>query len=121
MKPMILRSVGAGLMDGSASAMVADMATPTAREQLHELVKKQPDISATDAGRALGITRQRADKIAAEEGITLSKYVRKATPLVELSGTVERAARTLDNLRRHIDEAKTVERTLTKQLKAVKR
>ena len=108
----------------SHSATLAVMATaPTssAREQLRGLVKTDPDLTATEAGRRLGVSRQRVQALADEEGITLSRYVRGSTPLRELSGTVAKAKRTVQQLRALLAVAKAVERTLTKSLDQIER
>lgn len=120
MRPMILCTVHA-LPGSNGTASVADMATPTARERLRALVKENPDVTAAEASRQLGISRQRVGQIAEEEGLELSKYVRGSTPLEELAGTAERARRVLDNLRAHIAEAKAVEKKLTAQLREARK
>lgn len=109
---------------------IADMATKTpkapkapstARTRFRELIgnTKQSDYTATDIGRLLGISRQRAAALAEEEGVELAKYSRESTTdAVSLAGLDERARRTLSTLRDSIRQAVDLEKRLTRQLAA---
>lgn len=113
-------NTGLALLDDDRRKYVAHMAThktpETTRERVIALHTDYPELTATDIGRQLGISRQRVAELAKEAGIELPKYSRASVLPSEMAGSEERVRAMLQQLRTTISQATQLEQRLTKRL-----